>query len=123
MTQINDKSKLIAITHKDLKPGYQAVQASHAAIEFIFEHPEIAHDWYNISKYLVFLSVKNLDELVELSEKLSYKGIKHSKFYEPDIGNELTAIALEPTSKARKLVSSYPLLLKDIQEGGIQNEN
>ena len=39
-----------------------------------------------------------------------------SKFYEPDLCNELTAIAIEPSSKARRLVSSLPLALKNYVE-------
>ena len=35
-----------------------------------------------------------------------------SKFYEPDLDNDLTAIAIEPSSKARRMVSSLPLMLK-----------
>lgn len=116
MTQIKENSKLIVVTRKDLNPGSQAIQASHAAIEFIYEHPELAHEWYNISKYLVFLSVNNQEELLELSDKLSWKDILFSKFYEPDLDNELTAIALEPSSRARRVVSSIPLLLKEYRK-------
>ena len=114
--QINEKSKLIVVTRKDLIPGSQAVQATHAAIEFIFEHPEIAHDWYKISKYIVQLSVNNQEELLELSDKLSWKGILFSEFREPDLDNELTAIALEPSEKARRVVSSMPLMLKEYEK-------
>ena len=113
MTQINEKSKLIVVTRQDLIPGSQSCQATHAAIAFIFEHPEIAHEWYNISKYLVQLSVNNQEELLELAEKLSWKGILFSEFREPDLDNELTAIALEPSEKARRVVSSLPLLLSE----------
>jgi len=99
-----------------LDPGSQSVQSNHASIEFIFEHPELANDWYNISKYLVQLSVKTHKDLLELADKLSQKGILFSKFYEPDLGNELTAIALEPSSKARRVVSSVPLMLKEYRK-------
>jgi len=51
-----------------------------------------------------------------LVEKINQKGIRVSKFYEPDMMNELTSIALEPSIKARKLVSSLPLLLKNYRE-------
>ncbi len=43
-------------------------------------------------------------------------GIVISKFYEPDLRNELTAIALEPSKEARKVVSSLPLMLKDYRK-------
>lgn len=99
-----------------MNPGSQAVQASHAAIEFIYEHSDIAKDWYDISKYLVFLSVKNQKDLLELVDKLNQKGILLSKFYEPDLDNELTAIALEPSNGARRVVSSVPLMLKELRK-------
>jgi len=92
------------------------VQSPHVSIQFIYEHPEIAKQWYDFSKYLVFLSVKNLNELSELVEKLNQMGIVISKFYEPDLRNELTAIALEPSKEARKVVSSLPLMLKDYRK-------
>lgn len=112
MTQINQNSKLIIITRSDLEPGAQAVQSSHAAIQFIYDHPEIAKQWYNVSNYLVLLSVKNQKELLDLVDIFNQRGIHISKFYEPDLGNELTSIAIEPTSRARRLVNSLPLLLK-----------
>jgi hypothetical protein len=51
-----------------------------------------------------------------LVEKFNQKGIIVSMFYEPNMRNELTAIAIEPSSKARRLVSSLPLLLKNYEE-------
>lgn len=96
-----------------MEPGAQAVQATHAAIKFIFEHPEIANEWYNNSEYLVELSIENQEKLLELTEKLRWKGISFSEFREPDMDNELTSIALEPTEKARRVVSSMPLMLKN----------
>jgi peptidyl-tRNA hydrolase len=99
-----------------LLPGSQAVQASHAIIKFVFEHPQIANNWYNISQYLVELSVNNQEELLELVEKLKWKDISFSEFREPDLDNELTAIALEPSEKARRVVSSMPLLLSEYNE-------
>ena len=116
MTQINDKSKLIVVTHKDLNPGQQAVQATHASIRFIFEHIEIATEWYNISEYLVELSVNNQEELLELAEKLRWKDIVFSEFREPDLDNAVTAIVMEPTQKARRMVSSIPLMLQEYRK-------
>jgi hypothetical protein len=51
-----------------------------------------------------------------LSEKLTWKGILFSKFHEPDLDNELTAIAIEPSSESRKIVSSMPLMLKNLEK-------
>ena len=109
--------KLIVITRRDLSPGYQAIQSAHAAIEFQHEHPEIAKEWNTNSKYLIFLSVENEEELQSLLQKIQIKDLKYSVFLEPDIGNQLTAIALEPTDKSYRLTSNLPLALKEISYG------
>jgi hypothetical protein len=48
-----------------------------------------------------------------LRDKFKNSDILYSCFYEPDLDNQLTAIAIEPTDNARKLVSNLPLLLKE----------
>ena len=111
MKQVHEK--LIVITRRDLTPGYQAVQAAHAAIEFQHEHPEIAKEWNTCSKYLIFLTVENEEELLFFLEKIKYYNLKYTIFREPDIDNQLTAIALEPCEKSRKLTSNLPLALRE----------
>ena len=111
--QINDK--LIVITRRDLHPGYQAVQAAHAAVDFQHQHPEIAKKWNSQSNYLIILSVKNEEQLSLLLKKAKFKELKHTVFREPDIGDEITAIALEPGDRAKKLTNRLPLALKEIQ--------
>ena len=103
---------MIVITRRDLSPGYQAIQASHAAIEFQHGHQEIAKEWNQFSKYLVFLSVENEEQLKELYCKAKDLGIRTSEFLEPDIENQLTAVALEPCQISRKITSNLPLALK-----------
>jgi len=76
----------------------------------MLEHPEQANQWNN--NYLICLSVEDENQLNNLSEKVQAHGIPMSYFLEPDIGNELTAIAFEGTEKASKLTSSIPLALK-----------
>lgn len=112
MTQINQK--LIIITRRDLHPGYQAVQSSHAGIDFQHQHPEIAKQWNKESNYLIILSVANEEQLFLYLEKFNFHNIKTTVFREPDIGNEITAIAVEPSEKTRKLTSKLPLALKEV---------
>lgn len=78
------------IVDRSLSIAQQAVQGSHAAIEAVRcgiipsngPHP-----------HLVFCKTNNLDkELLRLHES----GISHQPFYEPDLGDRLTAIATEP---------------------------
>jgi peptidyl-tRNA hydrolase len=99
------------VTRRDLSEGQQAVQSVHAAIQFCFDHFELAQEWHNISKYLALVSVENEDELIKLIGKCESREIKYSVFLEPDIGNEITAITIEPTERGRKIISNLPLTL------------
>ena len=91
------------------------IQAAHAAIEFQHEHPEIAKEWNTNSKYLIFLSVENEEALKKILRKIQFKDIKHTIFTEPDIGNQLTAIAIEPREETYRLTSNLPLALKELK--------
>ena len=110
-------SKVTVITRQDLSPGYQSTQSGHALTEFIFQHPEIAKHWHINSKYLVYLSAKDESHLQSIINKLSEKGIKHSVFREPDIDNQLTAVAIEPHIDLKRITSSLPLALKEYSAG------
>lgn len=92
----------------------QAVQSGHASIQFQHEHPEIALNWYANSNYLIFLSTKNEYELIELIQKAKQNNIRISIFREPDINNEITAIALEPCEFSKKITSGLPLIRKEV---------
>jgi len=79
--------RLYVLVRKDLSESYQAVQAGHAVAEWLL----CDQTWEN--ETLVYLGVDNEQDLVDWKEKLNYKNIKYAEFREPDIGNELTAIA------------------------------
>ena len=98
------------VTREDLSPGQQAVQAAHAAIDFCYEHPDRAGPWHKDSNYLVLLSVKNEKQLYLLISKCFELGLKFTAFKEPDIGNQVTAVAIEPGEVTQKLVQKIPLL-------------
>jgi hypothetical protein len=53
---------------------------------------------------------KALEKLIEACEK---DHLYHSVFREPDIGNAVTAIAIEPGDTAKALLSNLPLALKE----------
>lgn len=114
MMQINNQ-KLRVVTRRDLPIAYQAVQSGHAAIDFQHEHAVEAKEWQTKSNYLAFLTVADEQELIKLATKAILMGIKHTVFREPDINNEITAIAFEPSDAARKLTSSCALLGKEVQ--------
>lgn len=96
-----------------MSAGYQAVQSMHALRQFTAEHPEIDKEWFEQSNYLGLLSVANEYELNQLIEKALTQGIKFSVFKEPDVDNEITAIALEPGTKTKKLCANIKLALRD----------
>lgn len=110
--QIKEGDKLYVITRADLEPGYQAVQSMHALRQFTAEHPEIDRIWFEQSNYLGLLSVSDEKELNNLIEQATAHDIRFSIFREPDIDNEITAIALAPGPKAKKLCSRLPLALR-----------
>lgn len=110
---MQDNAKLVTVTRRDLTAGYQAVQSTHAAINFIFEHPTRAGPWFEISNYLVQLSVENEKELRTLIRKCDELDLRHTVFREPDIGNAITAIAIEPSLETKRMVRKLPLLFKD----------
>lgn len=65
------------------------MQAGHALAEFLLENPKT--NWTNGT--LVYLGVKNQIQLENWIHKLTCNGVDYSEFREPDIGNEVTAIA------------------------------
>jgi len=79
--------RLYVLVRKDLSESYQAVQAGHAVAEWLLRD----RTWKN--ETLVYLGVDKEQDLVDWKDKLNYKNIKYAEFREPDIGNELTAIA------------------------------
>ena len=81
--------KLYVITRKDLSKSQQAVQAGHALAEYLLNNR--LTNWDNGT--LVYLKVNNEGELKRLTNDLNWSNIPHVSFKEPDIGNQLTAIA------------------------------
>lgn len=82
--------KMYCLIRKDLAKNYQGVQGGHAIAQYFIEHG--LHDtWDNGT--MIFLGVDNEEHLKEWSEHLNDEGINHSTFIEPDIGDELTALA------------------------------
>ncbi len=106
--------KLYLVTRKDISPGYQAVQSCHALRQFTEEHPEIDKQWFQASNYLCLLSVKNEEELYSLVCRAKDLDVKVSVFREPDIDNQITAIALEPGDRTKELCKNLKLALRDI---------
>jgi len=86
-------------------------------MEFAAKYPAEFTDWHKNSNSIINLNCKNELDLIKFSQKLAAKGIKFAEFREPDIGNELTAIAICPGPEIKRLCSNLPLAGKRINEG------
>jgi peptidyl-tRNA hydrolase len=104
--------KLYIVTHSNLNPGLRTAQACHALRLFAEEHPKTDERWYSESNNLVVLEVNNKEELAKLAYDATVLGIDVSLFKEPDLDDELTAIALAPEAKG--LLSNLRLALKNV---------
>lgn len=78
--------RLYVLIDKDLDSVYGCVQGGHAVAEYLLEHP---NGWKN--EYLVYLKA----DVEKWYDKLKYLGLDFSIFKEPDLGNKMTAIAIE----------------------------
>ena len=112
--QVSSTEKLRVITRRDLPIPYQAVQAAHACIDFQHDYPVESTQWHKSSNYLAILTVKDEQALIDLIVKASLRGIKYTVFREPDIDNQITAVALEACPDSKRLTSSCPLLGKEL---------
>jgi len=83
--------------------------------DFCLEYSEEAKEWHSESNYIIILSVKTEQCLCDFSQTLSCSGINHSIFREPDIGNEITALAICPGPQVKKLCQHLPLALRNIK--------
>lgn len=104
-----DLDKFYLVTRQDLALGSQAAQLCHAMRQFIFEHPEVELEWFRNSNYIVLLSVSDKEELLKVIDKAKINDIRFSIFREPDLCDELTAIALEPSKKSKKVCKNLKL--------------
>ena len=89
---------LFILCRKDLDPVYAAVQGGHAVAEILLNGN--TQEWNN--DYLIYLEVRDEQELEKWQYKLSSRDVSHSSFYEPDLDGQLTAIAVENNNKLFK---------------------
>lgn len=97
------------ITRSDISNGYQAQQSTHSVADFADEFPEDFKQWKKTSNSIICLAVNNEHELEKWYQKLS-ELTNVTKFYEPDLNDELTSICLYADHDVRKKLSSLPLL-------------
>ena len=79
--------RLYVLIDQKLDAVYGCVQGGHAVAQWLLEHPN--QEWNN--SYLIYLYA----DLDKWKVRLDLVNKDYSSFYEPDLGNQLTAIALQ----------------------------
>ena len=79
------------LVRKDLTQIYKIVQGAHALAQYALENTQLFNEWKN--ETIVFLDVNDEKSLLKWKDKLFYSDKVISTFREPDIDNQLTAIA------------------------------
>jgi hypothetical protein len=74
------------------------VQGAHAVAQYLLNNPKTM--WNNGT--MVFLSVKNENDLALLVDKMMDSGKRVSLFFEPDLGYQLTSFACVDTGEIFK---------------------
>lgn len=90
---------------------------AHAVAEFALRNKIKFDEWNkNGMGSLVVVTAKNEEQLFQFKAKLEKENLNYYGFYEPDIGYGLTALAVEPSEKVKKLCSCFPLAGKQPKE-------
>jgi len=108
--------RLYVVGRRDLSVGSQAAQTGHALAELCVRQRDGGlMDWADNHKTLIIVSVKDEDELRALSKALNSAGVRVQPFFEPDMDDQMTAIAVHPSDwvDAQKKLSTLPLLGKE----------
>lgn len=88
----NKKERIYTITRKDISISQKAVQSMHAGMQYMIDHnPHLDFKWNNGS--IICLELGTEKALRRWMRKLESQDIKFSIFREPDMNNEITAIA------------------------------
>ena len=82
-------SKLYVLLRSDIPKNYQAVQAGHAVAQYMLDYPDT---WKN--QTLVYLRVNEENDLHIWLERMCKLKANYSPFYEPDIDDQMTAMAV-----------------------------
>lgn len=118
--------QVVVFVRRDLPPEQRTVQSVHAVVELFVtlsvnkgHHP--IWQWANVDKTVIAYGVNSLERLEDLARNRLTQAylrtfgedvINWAYFKEPDLFNEMTAIAVGPITKEQteKLFSGYKLL-------------
>jgi hypothetical protein len=112
------EDKLYLVTNQQLSSGYQSAQIAHVVAEFVMDNPDVASHWRGLSNSLIVLTAPNAEALSSLQGKALARGIRVQEFREPDLGDEITALAFAPSDATRRLLSNLPCAGRRVTEAG-----
>jgi hypothetical protein len=96
--------KLFVVVNAALNAGLKCAQGIHAFRAFCGDYPHLEEYWHREHNNIVVLQD---DDIPSLAERLEAAGLRISRFTEPDLDDQLTAICAEPG--AWKQLSNVPL--------------
>jgi hypothetical protein len=83
------------------------VQACHASLEAARAFLPVPHS----HPFVIVCGIRDEHKLYQSLEHLTRSGIRYRAFYEPDLDDQLTAVATEPVfGSQRRVFRNYPLL-------------
>lgn len=86
--------RLYVLISNKLDSIYGCVQGGHAVAEWLLSHPH--QEWNN--NYLIYVSA----DITQWKRKLDILEIDYTEFKEPDLNNEITALAVLNNDKLFK---------------------
>lgn len=101
------------VTHSGLTAGYQVAQTAHAVANFARFDSDAFTNWHSNSQYLVALQTPCAEALEDLLARALAAELTVHPFREPDIEDQLTAIAFSPDPRNKRFLACLPLAGKD----------
>ena len=99
------KNKLYILIDQNLDPIYGGVQGGHAVAEWLLEHWQLNKEgdpqWSWKNEYLIYLQADLEDIEKNYLEFMPYNNF--TEFFEPDLNNKLTAIAIQENHLSDRL--------------------
>ena len=100
------QKKMYVLARKDLEAVYGGVQAGHALAAYSFKGDQgLFKEWGNSD--LIYLGVRNENALRLWAQKLTELKKKWVGFWEPDLQDQLTAVACISTEGTFKNLRCY----------------
>jgi hypothetical protein len=92
-----------------LSAGYQIAQIAHVVADYMIAHPNAAKNWHDISNSIIVLEAPDARALSELQDNARDKGLTVTEFREPDLADEITALAFSPSDETKRFLSNLRL--------------